>query len=65
MAKNSFYHRTTIAHFLNHGKWDNSLLSDYLKSAVISTIYAESYRSGKPVFCIVYDTIASKTKPWS
>ena len=27
-AKNSSYHRTTIAHFLNSGKWDDSLLSD-------------------------------------
>lgn len=30
-AKNSSYHRTTIAHFLNSGKWDDSLLSDTLK----------------------------------
>ncbi|RHG14604.1 transposase, partial [Mediterraneibacter gnavus] len=26
-AKNSSCHRTTIAHFLNSGKWDDSLLS--------------------------------------
>ena len=25
-AKNSDYHRTTIAHFLNHGKWDDEKL---------------------------------------
>ena len=30
-AKNSSCHRTTIAHFLNSGKWDESLLSDTLK----------------------------------
>ena len=65
MAKHSPCHRTTIAHFLNHGKWDDSLFSDCLKSSVIATIYAESERSGKPVFCIVDDTIASKTKPSS
>lgn len=63
MAKNSPCHRTTIAHFLNHGKWDDSRLNDCLKSSVIATIYAESERSGKPVFCMVDDTIASKTKP--
>ena len=61
-AKNSHCHRTTIAHFLNAGKWDDSLLSDTLKRSVIEIIYSEAARTGKPVFCIVDDTIASKTK---
>ncbi|MFQ7354179.1 MAG: hypothetical protein ACLROG_04995 [Coprococcus phoceensis] len=64
-AKNSSCHRTTIAHFLNSGKWDDSLLSDTLKCSVIEIIYSEATRTGKPVFCIVDDTIASKTKPSS
>ena len=64
-AKSSSCHRTTIAHFLNSGKWDDSLLSDALKQPVIEIIYSEAARTGKPVFCIVDDTIASKTKPSS
>ena len=56
-AKNSSCHRTTIAHFLNSGKWDDSLLSDTLKCSVIEIIYSEAARTGKPVFCIVDDTI--------
>ena len=64
-AKNSFCHRTTIAHFLNSGKWDDSLLSDALKQPVIEIIYSEAARTGNPVFCIMDDTIASKTKPLS
>ena len=64
-AKNSSCHRTTIAHFLNSGKWDDSLLSDALKQPVIEIIYSEAARTGNPVFCIVDDTIASKTKPLS
>lgn len=64
-AKNSSCHRTTIAHFLNSGKWDDPLLSDILKQSVIEIIYSEAARTGKPVFCIVDDTIASKTKPSS
>ena len=64
-AKSSSCHRTTIAHFLNSGKWNDSLLSDALKQAVIEIIYSEAARTGKPVFCIVDDTIASKTKPSS
>lgn len=64
-AKNSSCHRMTIAHFLNSGKWDDSLLSDTLKCSVIEIIYSEAARTGKPVFCIVDDTIASKTKPSS
>ena len=64
-AKNSSCHRTTIAHFLNSGKWDDSLLSNTLKRSVIEIIYSEAARTEKPVFCIVDDTIASKTKPSS
>ena len=58
-------HRTTIAYFLNHGKWDSTKLEDILKAAVIDIIYREALRTNKPVFCIVDDTIASKTKPSS
>ena len=64
-AKNSSCHRTTIAHFLNSGKWDDSLLSDALKQPVIEIIYSEAARTGNPVFYIVDDTIVSKTKPLS
>ena len=64
-AEVSCMHRTTTAYFLNHGKWDDSALQDILKARVIHTIYQEAYRSGKPIFCIVDDTIASKTKPSS
>ena len=58
-------HRTTVAHFLNKGKWDDSKLEDILKASVVQLIYGEALRSGKPVFCIVDDTISSKTKPSS
>ena len=64
-AQHSSCHRTTIAHFLNHGNWNDSLLADSLKTSVIALIYSEAQRTGKPVFCIVDDTIASKTKPSS
>lgn len=58
-------HRTTVAHFLNHGKWDDARLEDTLKRTVIQIIYKEAIDSGKPVFCIVDDTVSSKTKPSS
>ena len=64
-AKNSSCHRTTIAHFFFFFKWDTSLLTDTLKRSVIEIIYSEAVRTGKPVFCIVDDTIAAKTKPSS
>ena len=63
--KHSSCHRTTIGHFLNFGKWDSAKLEDILKQAVTSIIYAESRRTGKPVYCIIDDTITSKTKPSS
>ena len=64
-AKNSDCHRTTIAHFLNHGKWDDHKLQKTIKQMVIDIIYQEAIRSQKPVFCIVDDTVASHTKPSS
>lgn len=64
-AEVSSQHRTTTAYFLNHGKWDDSALQDILKSSVIQIIYRKAQLSGKPVFCIVDDTIASHTKPSS
>ena len=57
--------RTTLTHFLNQGKWDSRRLEDLIKASVIKTVYGEALRSGRPVFCIVDDAIASKTKPSS
>lgn len=64
-AKADPHHRTTVSHFLNHGKWDSSKLEDVRKASVIRMIYQEASISGQPVFCIVDDTIASHTKPSS
>ena len=58
-------YRTMVAHFLNKGKWDDTKLVDILKSTVIQFFYREAQQSGKPLFCIVDDTISSKTKPSS
>ena len=65
MEKSSEKHRTTIGHFLNHGKWDESILEQCVKTEVIHRIYGEARRTGKPNYCIVDDTISSKTKPSS
>lgn len=64
-ARYSSQHRTTIAHFLNHGTWDSLHFQQILKDSVVKTIYQEALSSGKPIFCIVDDTISSKTKPSS
>ncbi len=37
--------RTTIAHFLNHGKWNNVKLEEILKAAVVKVIYEEAKRT--------------------
>jgi len=65
MSTVSEKHRTTIAHFLNHGRWDDTVLEQILKAQVVRVIYEEAERTGKPVICILDDTIASKTKPSS
>ena len=61
----SEHHRTTIAHFLNKGKWDETVIENILKKKVISIIYEESRRTGKPVYIIIDDTVSSKTNPSS
>ena len=64
-AECSPHHRTTIAHFLNNGKWDDGKLESILKGIVVKSIYDESIRTGNPIYCFVDDTISSKTKPSS
>lgn len=39
---NSNNHRTTIAHFLNNGKWNSQKLENCLKNSVLSVIYNEA-----------------------
>lgn len=63
--QSSPYHRTTIAYFLNYGKWDDNKLEDILKQSVMDIIYHEAKVTGKPDFFIVDDTISSHTKPLS
>lgn len=58
-------HRTTIAHFLNEGKWKESVLEEQIKTEVLSIMYRESIESGEPIYCMTDDTILSKTKPSS
>lgn len=52
-------HRTSIAHFLNDGKWDSLEVERSFRKQVVDTVYHESRKSRQPVFCIVDDTIAS------
>ena len=59
LAKSSSCHRTTIAHFLNSGKWDDALLLNTLKRSVIEVIYSEAVHTRKHVFCIVDNTIVN------
>ena len=62
-ARYSPCHRTTVAHFLNSGKWEDSKLAGTVKGKVTEKIYYEALTSGKPIYCIIDDTISSKTKP--
>ena len=44
IEKVSSSHRTTIAYFLNHGKWDDNVLERIIKEEVVRTIYGEAER---------------------
>ena len=61
----SDYHRTSISRFLRSEAWDEMPLSCGIRRETVTRIYEESKRSGKPVLCIVDDTIASKAVPSS
>lgn len=61
----SEHHRTSVSHFLNNGKWNSRLLDKLQRKRVVERVYRESRKSGRPVLCIVDDTIASHTKPSS
>ena len=63
MEQHSRRHRTSISRFLRSEDWDDRELEAAMKKHVIQTIYEESERSGKPVYCIIDDTIASKSIP--
>lgn len=65
MEQHSQRHRTSISRFLRNEAWDDSELETAMKKLVIKTIYEESKRSGNPVYCIIDDTIASKSIPTS
>lgn len=64
-ARYSDHHRTSLAHFLNNGKWNDALLLQTLKHNVIEKVYQQSRETGLPVLCIIDDTISSKTRPSS
>lgn len=49
-AQNSSCYRTTIAHFLHSGKWDDTLLENALKSSVVEIIYSEATAHQKACF---------------
>ena len=57
--------RTSLAHFLNKGKWDSPALETSLRQSVIEKVYQHAHETKQPFFCIINDTIASKTRPSS
>lgn len=65
IAECSDYHRTTIGHFFNHGRWDENELLKLVKSETINIIVNESKTTNKPVFISLDDTVNCKKKPSS
>lgn len=57
-AEYSDYHRTSISRFLKSEHWNEIQLESAVKRNAIGIVYGESICSGKPVFCIVDDTIS-------
>lgn len=64
-AQYSHCHRTSLAYFLSKGDWDSDHVESVIHETVVERIYHEAEITGKPVYCIIDDTISSKTKPSS
>ena len=58
----SVHYRTTTAHFLNKGKWDETIVENILKEEVRKLIYKETQCTSKPVYLIIDNTIFFKNK---
>ena len=56
-GRQSDCHRTTIGHFLNKGKWNESIIENIVKRNVIDIIYKEPKNTGKPIFCVINNTV--------
>lgn len=65
MAYHSHYHRTTIAHFLNNGCWDESRIDSRIKSTVEKIMLHKNQESNSPIFFSIDDTVCCKRKPSS
>jgi hypothetical protein len=65
LAEYSPRHRTTLGHFLSHGKWDERVLQNKIKKESIHQVLQISRQTQEPVFVIHDDTVAAKTKPSS
>ena len=48
----SDHHRTTVAHFLNKGKWDETIVEDILKKKVISRSYMKNPNGQAKLFIL-------------
>lgn len=58
-------HRTTIGHFLSHGKWDETYLQRLVQAESLRYILEQSNQTEEPIFVIHDDTVCKKTKPSS
>lgn len=65
MAYHSSYHRTTVAHFLNKGIWDESKLENKIKSTVEEIMLRKNQETNAPIFFSIDDTVCCKRKPSS
>lgn len=58
-------HRTSIGKFLSKSPWPTSLVMDRYQLYVLAQINLQARKIGCPVYAILDDTIAEKTKPSS
>lgn len=65
LAEYSNHHRTSLGHFLQHGKWDEQILQDKVKTESLRHVLSTSKQTKSPIFVIHDDSLSEKTKPSS
>lgn len=61
----SHRHHTTIGKFLNNSTWNESFLSEEIRSYAIKRIWQLSQQTKEPIYVIIDDTVNEKTVPSS
>lgn len=57
--------RRSLSHFLTHGKWNEAVLEQHVRTFAFEQVMGHAKRGNDPMFLLIDDTVCEKTKPSS